>query len=219
MAAVPLPPVRLGPEEIAAVKPIVAEHFGPEAEVRVFGSRARLDQRGGGDLDLHVRLPGEKPGWPAEDRAADAIERALDDLHVDWLLLGSGDAPQRIDEVAMETGALLRTHRSCGIRWRPPSRTGLRLRESLADSASRGVHRHFSEAFRDLGQSTAGPSVAARCCFRERGPGAVVTPPRDGADGRAPRLGFGGCVPRHSQAPQTPLARLHPRPGPHRAAP
>ena len=85
---------------------IVAEHFGPEAEVRVFGSRARLDQRGG-DLDLHVRVPGEAPGPHVEGRASDAIKRALDDLHVDLLLLGTGDAPQRIDQVAIETGVLL----------------------------------------------------------------------------------------------------------------
>ena len=106
MAAPPLPPVRLRPKEIAAVRRIVAEHFGPEAEVRVFGSRARLDQRGG-DLDLHVRVPGEAPGPHVEGSAADAIERALDDLHVDLLLLGTGDAPQRIDQVAIETGVLL----------------------------------------------------------------------------------------------------------------
>jgi predicted nucleotidyltransferase len=104
--AAPLPPVRLKPEEIAAVKRIVAEHFGPDAEVRVFGSRARLDRRGG-DLDLHVRVPSEKPDWRVECRAADAIERALDDLHVDLLLLSAGEAPQRIDEVAIETGVLL----------------------------------------------------------------------------------------------------------------
>ena len=42
------------------MKRIIAEHFGADAEVRVFGSRARLDQRGG-DLDLHVRVPGETP--------------------------------------------------------------------------------------------------------------------------------------------------------------
>ena len=36
MAAEALPPVRLRPEEIAAVKRIVVEHFGPDAEVRVF---------------------------------------------------------------------------------------------------------------------------------------------------------------------------------------
>lgn len=104
--AAPLPPVRLRPEEIAAVKRIVSEHFGPEAEVRVFGSRARLDARGG-DLDLHVRVPGEAPGWRVEARAANEIERALDDLHVDLLLLGTVETPQRIDQVAMETGVLL----------------------------------------------------------------------------------------------------------------
>ncbi len=106
MADPPLPPVRLRPEEIAAVKRIVAEHFGPAAEVRVFGSRARLDQRGG-DLDLHVRVPGETPGWEAEARAAGAIERGLDDLHVDLLLLGTGNAPQWMYRAAMETGVLL----------------------------------------------------------------------------------------------------------------
>ncbi|HYI84132.1 MAG TPA: nucleotidyltransferase domain-containing protein [Acetobacteraceae bacterium] len=106
MAAPPLPPVRLRPEEIAAVKRIIAEHFGPDAEVRVFGSRARLDARGG-DLDLHVVVSGEAPGWLAEDRAANEIERALDELHVDLLLLGARDAPRRIDEVAISTGVLL----------------------------------------------------------------------------------------------------------------
>lgn len=107
MAAAPtLPPVRLRPEEIAAVKRIVAEHFGPDAEVRVFGSRARPDMRGG-DLDLHVRVPGGKPGWQVESRAVAAIERALDDRHTDLLVLAAGDTPRRIDEVALATGVLL----------------------------------------------------------------------------------------------------------------
>jgi predicted nucleotidyltransferase len=104
--AAPPPPVRLKPEEIAAVKRIVAEHFGPAAEVRVFGSRARLDQRGG-DLDLHVRVPGQAPGWEVECRVADAIERALDDRRTDLLVLAASEAPRRIDEVALATGVLL----------------------------------------------------------------------------------------------------------------
>lgn len=45
---------------------------------------------GGGDLGLHARVPGEKSGWPKEDRAADEIERALDGLRMGLLLLGSG---------------------------------------------------------------------------------------------------------------------------------
>lgn len=104
MTAVPL--VRLRAEEIAAVKRIVAEHFGPAAELRVFGSRARLEARGG-DLDLHVLVPGKAPDWQVEVRAGSLIEQALDDLHVDLLLLGQEEQPKRIDEVAMATGVLL----------------------------------------------------------------------------------------------------------------
>jgi predicted nucleotidyltransferase len=101
-----LPPVRLRPEEIAAVKRIVAEYFGPQAEVRVFGSRARLDARGG-DLDLHVLVPGSAPDSAVESGAVSAIERALHDRHTDLLVLGRAEPHRRIDEVALESGVLL----------------------------------------------------------------------------------------------------------------
>jgi hypothetical protein len=104
--AAPLPPVRLKSEEIAAVKRIVAEHFGPEAEVRVFGSRADLAKRGG-DLDFHVRVPGATPPFAVEVRVGNVIEKAMDDRHVDLVLLGTADPPRRIDEVALATGVLL----------------------------------------------------------------------------------------------------------------
>ena len=100
------PPVRLRPEEIAAVKRIVAEHFGPAAEVRVFGSRARLEARGG-DLDLHVLVPAKAPEWTTDARAGARLEAALDDLHVDLLVLGTDEARRRIDDVAQSTGVLL----------------------------------------------------------------------------------------------------------------
>ncbi len=99
------PPVRLRPEEIAAVKRIVAEHFGPAAEVRVFGSRARLEARGG-DLDLHVLMPGKVPGWEVECGAVAGIGRALHDRHTDLLVLRRDESPRRIDHVALETGVL-----------------------------------------------------------------------------------------------------------------
>lgn len=100
------PPVRLRPEEIAAVKRIVAEHYGAGAELRVFGSRADLSKRGG-DLDLHVKLPGPNPGWRVESRCAAAIEQALEDRHTDLVVLGADETPRRIDEVALATGVLL----------------------------------------------------------------------------------------------------------------
>ena len=107
MAAPPLPPVRLRPEEIAAVKRIVAEHFGPDAEVRVFGSRARLDQRGG-DLDLHVRGAGGHAALRRRDpRRATCSRRPWTTA----MWTSSSSAPpihaRRIDEVALATGVLL----------------------------------------------------------------------------------------------------------------
>lgn len=98
--------VRLRPEEIAAVKRIIAENFGPAAEVRVFGSRADVTKRGG-DLDLHVLVPGQAPGWQVEGRAGVLLEDALDELHVDLLVLGRAETPRRIDQVALATGVLL----------------------------------------------------------------------------------------------------------------
>ncbi len=85
---------------------IVAEHFGPEAEVRVFGSRADLAKRGG-DLDLHVVVPGSTPPMAVEIRVGNVLEKAMDDRHVDLLVLGTADRPRRIDEVALATGVLL----------------------------------------------------------------------------------------------------------------
>lgn len=89
--------MRLSAAEIAAVRRIVAEHFGPEAEVRVFGSRADPTKRGG-DPDLRVIVPGPVPP-PAETglRAADAIERAPDDRHVDLIVPGRDEPRRRID--------------------------------------------------------------------------------------------------------------------------
>ncbi len=88
------------------MKRIVTEHFGPKAEVRVFGSRARLDLKGG-DLDLHVVVPGDTPPLAVEIRVANVLEKAMDDRHVDPILLGRADPPRRIDEVALATGVLL----------------------------------------------------------------------------------------------------------------
>jgi predicted nucleotidyltransferase len=100
------PPVRLRQAEIAAIKRIVAAHFGPAAEVRVFGSRADPAKRGG-DLDLHVLVPGKAPGWRVELRAGGEIEAALDDRHTDLLVLGREETPRRIDQVALQTGVVL----------------------------------------------------------------------------------------------------------------
>ena len=48
--------MRLTTEQIKVIKQTVAEVFGDDAEVRLFGSRLN-DQIGGGDIDLLISLP------------------------------------------------------------------------------------------------------------------------------------------------------------------
>lgn len=98
--------LRLTAAEIAAIKRIVADRFGPDAQVRVFGSRTRPEVRGG-DLDLHVLVPGALPSRDAESRALDLIMQAMDDLRVD-LWIGSSALPfDRYSQTAVRTGVRL----------------------------------------------------------------------------------------------------------------
>jgi hypothetical protein len=74
--------------------------------VRVFGSRADPGKHGG-DLDLHVLVPGPAPPASVELRAEGALEEAMEERHVDLLVLGRDEPRRRIDEVALATGILL----------------------------------------------------------------------------------------------------------------
>jgi predicted nucleotidyltransferase len=94
------PQVRLTAEEIAAIRRIIAAHFGPAAEVRVFGSRTRPDVLGG-DLDLIVRLPGAPPPAQACGAAAFDIEDALDELPVDLVVLGEAGPSTAFERYAL----------------------------------------------------------------------------------------------------------------------
>lgn len=99
------PPIRLTGAEVASIKRIVAERFGPSATVRVFGSRTRLDVRGG-DLDLLVEVP-EPVDEAVVIRAGAEIEAALDELSTDLILRPLSRPPSRIERVAAETAILL----------------------------------------------------------------------------------------------------------------
>lgn len=97
------PPVGLRTHELAAVRRVLEEAFGPDADFCVFGSRARLDLEGG-DLDLFVRVPGHAPDEVAVGRVADRVEGVMEERHTDLLVLGTEDEPERIHRIALETG-------------------------------------------------------------------------------------------------------------------
>ncbi len=102
--------MRLSPEEVAAIKRLVADAYGPEPVVRLFGSRVD-DRRRGGDVDLHVMVPADN--WGARDRLwtelqlGGRLEAALGERKVD-LIVRRDDEPQRaIDRIAIKTGVVL----------------------------------------------------------------------------------------------------------------
>jgi predicted nucleotidyltransferase len=74
--------MRLTPSDVAAIKAIVAEHFGTAAVVRLFGSQVD-DSRRGSDVDLVVETgepwAADGSGLMRELRCQIALEAALGD--------------------------------------------------------------------------------------------------------------------------------------------
>ena len=99
--------MRLTEQQIQAIKQVIAEVLGEQAEIRLFGSRID-DAARGGDIDLYIHLdqPIERPAHVASLIQAKLI-RKIGDRKVDILL----DAPnlQRapIHQIAEQTGLTL----------------------------------------------------------------------------------------------------------------
>lgn len=99
--------MRLKPEQIKAIRAIVQEQAGPDATVRLFGSRLN-DAARGGDVDLLVELrqPVAEPATLAA-RIAGRISRALDGRKVDVVLAAPNIMSLPIHDVARREGVLL----------------------------------------------------------------------------------------------------------------
>lgn len=99
--------MRLGEQQIQAIKKIITEVLGERADVRLFGSRVD-DTAKGGDIDLYIHLdePIDRPAYVVSLIQA-KLMREIGERKVDILL----DAPnlQRasIHQVAEQTGVPL----------------------------------------------------------------------------------------------------------------
>ena len=93
----------LTPSQIAEVKSVLAESFGFQPEVWLFGSRAAGPSRG--DVDLLVALPSAGP-LTARLRARRRLEAALHQK-VDLVVQVGDEPPTAFATLARETGIKL----------------------------------------------------------------------------------------------------------------
>lgn len=99
--------MRLSPDHIAIIKRTVAELFGAEARVSLFGSRVD-DSLKGGDIDLLVELRCRQP----EERRkgltlAACLQQQLGDQPIDVLVAAPDTPDQPILRAARRTGVPL----------------------------------------------------------------------------------------------------------------
>jgi len=98
--------MRLLPHEVKAIRAAVSEVFGPTARIRLFGSRARDDLKGG-DIDLFVEVEPGQASIANEQRLRDRIAPAVEDLRTDVTLHERGAAFTPLDRIALRDGVPL----------------------------------------------------------------------------------------------------------------
>ncbi|MFD1613166.1 hypothetical protein ACFSCW_15270 [Sphingomonas tabacisoli] len=98
--------MRLTSREISTIKAVAAEVFGPEAVVRLFGSRVD-DVRKGGDIDLHVETDPASADFDHEIKFRARLWETLDEPQVDVVVAARGAEPRWIDRAAFREGVIL----------------------------------------------------------------------------------------------------------------
>lgn len=96
--------MRLSEEETASIKRIVAEVFGDDASVSLFGSRVD-DLKRGGDVDLYVMPVQQDDLFYKRIVCLSKLENAL--LYPVDLVVADISANRPIDRIAQKTGVLL----------------------------------------------------------------------------------------------------------------
>lgn len=98
--------MRLSVSQVEAIKAAAAEAFGGDAIVRVFGSRAD-DNRRGGDIDLHIDASPENATLDNEVQFRALIWKLLDEPQIDVVVSARGSEKRWIDRAAEREGVKL----------------------------------------------------------------------------------------------------------------
>lgn len=101
------PNVRLSAGEIDVIRATVHRLLGDGVRIRIFGSRARLDEKGG-DIDILVETDRK-----LADRVANAcrltsqLQLQLGDQKIDVIIIDPETREQPIHQIARQTGVML----------------------------------------------------------------------------------------------------------------
>lgn len=99
--------MRLHADQIQVIKAVAQQQLGPDAQVRLFGSRLD-DQARGGDIDLYIETPHVLTNRAlTAARVAARLERQLGDRKVDVVLVDPSTAQQPVHTVARREGVVL----------------------------------------------------------------------------------------------------------------
>ena len=99
--------MRLSQRIQTIIRETVAEIFGPDSQVLVFGSRLD-DQARGGDIDLLVKLDRPEPQSRRKELTLIArLQRRLGDQPIDVLLVEPGAQLSVVHAIALEEGERL----------------------------------------------------------------------------------------------------------------
>jgi predicted nucleotidyltransferase len=96
--------MRLSDDEQNVIKRIVAQVFGDDAQILLFGSRTD-DSKRGGDVDLYVVPVAREDLYMKRVHCLGELERAL--LYPVDLVVAEPDAARPIDRIALKTGVAL----------------------------------------------------------------------------------------------------------------
>lgn len=99
--------MRISPAEAAAIRRVTTEVAGPQARVKLFGSRTRDDLRGG-DIDLLIELSQPTPDKLAISlRAGAELQLAIGERKIDVLVTDPDSAETPLIRVARSEGIAL----------------------------------------------------------------------------------------------------------------
>jgi len=101
------PKVRLSAREIELIRATVTRLMGQDAVVRLFGSRARTDERGG-DIDLLIETKQPLPNRvESACRLVGDLQVQLGDQKIDVIIVDPATREQSIHQIARQTGVIL----------------------------------------------------------------------------------------------------------------